>query len=444
MTQINPTDGVAAPRIAGSVDNRTSILRSFLILIIPGLAILGGLAPGFGPLFAFRLAALTYILVAFFSPLQRERAPSTFLSWATIGCFLWLGSLGLLLLFRGTNDAGSAEVLSVLIGVLLILAVLRGPFTRQMLMLWAYGWLLAYVAAAAVAVWELATGRHLPNFYVYVLDIRYWNQENVVAATLGNPNNYAFFLVVSALVCAFGRHSANGRASRISFTAGLVTAPILVFFTQSRLALALVLTVTLFAVAMRRPVWLFLAGPLGVGALIVTVENPQWILQVFGLRGSTISDALGADVSGEVRVNLFLNGMDFATRGAFLGLGPGSFEQMMLSGSPRFWTAGIINPHNLLIEVLLQYGAVVFVPLLIALTRAAVVAAGCSFNEELDRFDRTLARSVLLIVISLPVLGLMSSTTLNMSFPWVCFAFVALSAAYLEIGIVEKSERRSA
>jgi teichuronic acid biosynthesis protein TuaE len=64
--------------------------------------------------------------------------------------------------------------------------------------------------------------------------------------------------------------------------------------------------------------------------------------------------------SASVRLNLVLSGLQFTADSFGLGTGAGSFAQMIRVGDADLQTSGIVDPHNFWIEILAQYGLVVF------------------------------------------------------------------------------------
>jgi hypothetical protein len=61
--------------------------------------------------------------------------------------------------------------------------------------------------------------------------------------------------------------------------------------------------------------------------------------------------------SYSIRKNLILNGIDFFLEKPLLGHGPGSFERLSSQTKGRRSTFNMINPHNFIINLLTQFGA---------------------------------------------------------------------------------------
>ncbi len=75
----------------------------------------------------------------------------------------------------------------------------------------------------------------------------------------------------------------------------------------------------------------------------------------------TVEEFGDDNLSVGIRVNLLSNGIAFCLRSGGLGIGASGFPVWMQQGEGPFPTRGIINPHSFLVEILSQYGIVVFI-----------------------------------------------------------------------------------
>jgi O-antigen ligase len=67
-----------------------------------------------------------------------------------------------------------------------------------------------------------------------------------------------------------------------------------------------------------------------------------------------INDGTGSTF---IRINLYLNSLYTTFQSFMLGVGPGNYQYNI---NPMFNTQGIINPHNWWLEILTNYGLLVF------------------------------------------------------------------------------------
>ncbi len=408
----------------GERPRKSELFHSALVMVIPSLAVLGSLAPGIGPFFAFRISvplfALSVLMVRQSWPIH-----SRVRSVAILLCWVWLVALLALSIATQSSSSRWAEVLSVGIGLLLLASWAAGTVSADTIRVFGYGWLVAYLVTAIIAVWELISGSHLSNYFIYNdLSLPDWTETNAVASTLGNPNNYGFFLFASLIVLAVGRASTRSRFIRLIFSFALLSIPVLLYFTESRTSLALWIAVVFVYFLVQRPLITVVLTCLGAAVTLVWggyVDIAHGIMQWFGNF---------AGGSADIRVNLTLNGIDFLQETYFLGLGPGGFESRMAQGG-RFPTGGILSAHNGATEVLVQYGVIVFAALVVLLV--LLMATGWRASRAFPRGSqqRFLGVALVVAVLTLPPIVVTNSTTLTQSFPWVYLVFLVTVGIHL-------------
>lgn len=353
---------------AGVVVKREQPMRRSIIALLPTAAAFGSLFPGVGPLFAFRLMVLLLGLLA----LRHRRAATAGL--ATVGRFRLLIVLWTFVAFIGsffvpTPDAAWRALPSVVLGLVLGYTFVTFRDSKEILPILQCGWVLAFLATSAVAVREVATGVHLSNYFpsteLVAVDPR------LVASVFGNPNNYAAFLVTAFAFLVNGLMASQRRLSRYFYVALVLTAPVLLLYTGSRLSqFALVLEAAVFIGYATRRHWQTL-----VSAAVIALLS-------FSILGAKVTDSLvptlpgklqtatpskvasellggGSESSGGQRLNLYKNGLWMVANSAGLGVGPGQFEVVIASGSAPHRTGGVLSPHNAYLEVASQYGIVV-------------------------------------------------------------------------------------
>src|ERR1051326_7926243 len=192
-----PTD-VSQPTPAALRIDPVRVAVATLLVLIPITAACGPyLLPinvGGVTLYAFRtivLCALPLLLT-----LAGGRVPLTKSSlWFFSTMYAWLVWGSASLLWTPDPRIGATEVITLVFGSAAALVVVLGcelvpngiEYVRR-------GWLLAYLASAAVAVWELRTHQHLQSsFTERTPDYA----QGVLVSTFGNPNNYAAFIVLA-------------------------------------------------------------------------------------------------------------------------------------------------------------------------------------------------------------------------------------------------------
>lgn len=339
-------------------------------------------------------------------------------------CWVWLVALLGLTLARPTSDSTWPEALSVGVGLLLLLSCLIGAVATSTIASWCRGWLVAYMVTGGIAVWEIVTGNHLSNYFIYYdANLPSWTPTNAPASTLGNPNNYAFFLFASLIILSIGRALAASRLAKLSYLIPLLTIPVFLYFTESRTSLALwAVCVVVYVVAQKRVALI----ALGTLALIIAIASNGGI---FRMVTEWFGNFIGGE-SGIVRVNLALNGLDFLFETYLLGLGPGGFESRMSQGAEHP-TGGVLSAHNGAVEVVAQYGVVVFAVLITLLLLLAITGVRTFRATESGSAERQIAGALILGVVTMPPIVVTNSSTLTQSFPWVYFAFLTMIGIYI-------------
>ncbi|WP_313566111.1 O-antigen ligase family protein [Mobilicoccus sp.] len=237
---------------------------------------------------------------------------------------------------------------------------------RAPLFWWRLGWVFALGLAGSIAVWEMVTMQHL------FLDP--WPFEpRTAVATYGNPNNLGI-LTLSMLVAILAwRAGSRSRGMRAFLAVAALAAAGLVIASESRSAvLGLLIVVGLDlarrlrehpglvreVVATRRRLVASLAG-LATVVLIATFVVPPLAARnpvVRMVNAAMQPETAAADL---FRVKVSILGLRYWRESGYLGTGAGSFEPLMWN-DPNSGIAIEANLHNAFVEMLMQYGIVVF------------------------------------------------------------------------------------
>lgn len=65
--------------------------------------------------------------------------------------------------------------------------------------------------------------------------------------------------------------------------------------------------------------------------------------------------------STQIRISLIKNGIDFLKRSHYIGVGPGQFRYLELIDDKPYFTSTVVGAHFWLIELISQYGVLIFV-----------------------------------------------------------------------------------
>jgi glycosyltransferase involved in cell wall biosynthesis len=383
-----------------------SLVDNFIVYLLPLTAALG---PYLLPLhvlginaYAFRLLVICACLYVVVTTVHRRSSRLT--RWS--GLYALLGAVWILWGVAAHLWAAKTSHLFDLLDVILgfaaavpIVLLSDGNADARLHSL-RLGWVSAYVVDAVVAVWELASNHHLPGYYASHASP--WKLHHVVMATFENPNNYSAFVTLSLPFLWWSFVLASGIRKYV-YGFWFLTIPALLALTAGRLGILgvgieLILLVVIYVRSLRS----MLAAAGGLLSMYVifrlcllfSASDQEKITHSFSTPAFAGHEPLGS--IGE-RINLVRNGLHFVRLSHGLGFGPGSFEYLMSHGFGIYPTGGIINPHNFWIEVLVEYGVIVFLGLVFCLT-AVALAAFRHLRHQLASTSNTQTASAAVVV----------------------------------------------
>ncbi len=376
---------------------------------------------------AFRLLSSAVVVWAVLSkgprtPIARvERAffvfVLMFLGWGLVS-LLWTPDL----------ESGASEYLSAALSLAAAAAAVRLIRRHPMLItVFARAWAFGFAATAAVAAWEVGSRTHLPgSFYTAALPYLGTRQEfEWVASTFNNPNDYAAYLLVSMPIVLFALRPAKAAVLRATFVALWA---FLLWKAESRTGI--LGGVILVAV------WLALASGSRAATRsrkfrVIVVATCLALALAAGLLIflGELAPQLGLHIapSDQGRVDLSLFTLTEAIDSGGLGRGAGSIEILAAQSSEGWQGSAFSNPHNMGLEVLAQYGIIVFGALV--WTASTLLFASVRLRRSTSEFDVQASRVIITGLAALAAWSLASSSTLQSQPFWLALAyFVALGA----------------
>lgn len=412
-----------------------------LLALVAALPVTAALGPYLLPipvaginLFAYRLLSLLIIAISLVTA-QR-------LTWTSVPVargYLFLGSLWVLWATLASLWAPDllrafTELLALGVGFSTAFAILqlqRG--SRRFTSALQKGWVLAFVAVGLIAVWELTTGNHLPSHKVEHTSAA--ALEGVAMATFNNPNNYAAFLILSFPFLYVSYRSTGLRIGKVFYAGLLLALPAFLVTTASRVAAtgfaAQFVTCWILDRKGRRFLSLYSAAfVVAFGAMVVLyADQIRLVLKVVRVVGG------GVDAGSSImrRWNLTLSGIWFAFQSGGLGMGPGSFELLVRDGVSPFYTGDLHTPHNFFIEVLSQYGILVFsvfVGWLVFLARRLLDLRDTARHIDDSRMFQ-LATALLVGLVGYPFAALANSAYMLTSTHWMFWITVLVAVVGL-------------
>ena len=392
---------------------------SVLLFLMPVVASLGSVV-SIGGFAAARPLAAVLVVVTFLVTPRWNRVSI----WIVVLIVCWL--VWGLVMPHGTD--AFKRLLSIALSLASVLAFVLYPWTRERLRLLGRAWLFAWIVAVIPAIYEIVSGKHLPN---YLSSSPGWVRESSddIASYFVNPNPFAYFLCAAMAVFIMASRLEKRWVRNVMLVCCALS-PVIIYPTNSRLVLAVSLVMLVWMVATRevvRPRLKLLTAvsvTLVMVAVVVLISSPAIMNRIFN----------SFEGSGSDRLKLYMNAIWMFLSTFGLGIGPGMFENTIRRNRVPYITHEAVNPHSGVFEILSQYGF-----LLAALVGAALIAVAWRGMRGIGRIDeapeyRMIRQGVVITAIMIPVLSFGDSTFLDSPIAWIQVAtLLGFYCAYRQI-----------
>ena len=392
---------------------------SVLLFLMPVVASLGSVV-SIGGFAAARPLAAVLVVVTFLVTPRWNRVSI----WIVVLIVCWL--VWGLVMPHGTD--AFKRLLSIALSLASVLAFVLYPWTRERLRLLGRAWLFAWFVAVIPAIYEIVSGKHLPN---YLSSSPGWVRESSddIASYFVNPNPFAYFLCAAMAVFVMASRLEKRWVRNVMLVCCALS-PVIIYPTDSRLVLAVSLVMLVWMVATRevvRPRLKLLTAvsvTLVMVAVVVLISSPAIMNRIFN----------SFEGSGSDRLKLYMNAIWMFLSTFGLGIGPGMFENTMRRNRVPYITHEAVNPHSGVFEILSQYGF-----LIAALVGAALIAVAWRGMRGIGRIDeapeyRMIRQGVVITAIMIPVLSFGDSTFLDSPIAWIQVAtLLGFYCAYRQI-----------
>ncbi|WP_454965376.1 O-antigen ligase family protein [Arachnia propionica] len=390
-----------------------------LLFLMPVVASLGSVV-SIGGFAAARPLAAVLVVVTFLVTPRWNRVSI----WIVVLIVCWL--VWGLVMPHGTD--AFKRLLSIALSLASVLAFVLYPWTRERLRLLGRAWLFAWIVAVIPAIYEIVSGKHLPN---YLSSSPGWVRESSddIASYFVNPNPFAYFLCAAMAVFIMASRLEKRWVRNVMLVCCALS-PVIIYPTDSRLVLAVSLVMLVWMVATRevvRPRLKLLTAvsvTLVMVAVVVLISSPAIMNRIFN----------SFEGSGSDRLKLYMNAIWMFLSTFGLGIGPGMFENTMRRNRVPYITHEAVNPHSGVFEILSQYGF-----LIAALVGAALIAVAWRGMRGIGRIDeapeyRMIRQGVVITAIMIPVLSFGDSTFLDSPIAWIQVAtLLGFYCAYRQI-----------
>ena len=390
-----------------------------LALLATGVEVGGSLQPS--RVLIVASAVLMLIRGRLFGNLTR---PTRLFVLMAVGWLLW-GTTSLF--WTPDLSNGIREIIGICLGFLTVVTLLNlARSTPDVLRMIRLGWVASFLFTVPIVIYEIVTDQHLPNSYGQLTTGGLENAPITYASTtFGNRNTYMAFVVMALPFVLWSFHAARGRLRKGFYLALVVGTVSLIVLTGSRLGIA--------AAVIELLVWFLLTFNFrrfhSVVTIVLLVSVLAWgFVQISNasvlVQIRILNAGMYEDQSANRRSALYMNGMQFILRTAGIGVGAGGFQQSIENGQDLYDTGGVIDPHNLFLEVFSQYGLVVgglffgwliycFKIMVSGLRRKRLAGSG-----ELE----LAAKHGVILMLALPAVFLLNSAFLTFTIFWMAVA----------------------
>ena len=393
-------------------------------------------------IFPFRILLVSLWILFVTKALTRGKlkVPVARIKSYTLFLGLWMAYAVISLAWAISKEDAIRHMVFLFMGISVIFFAVYYLRTREDLQKLYWIWVGVSFFLVLLGLWEHLTGQHLPvsgyseerlaSLAPYVAA----QVRRVPTGVFWNPNDYATFLALSfPFFSGYIRYSSKMWIRLAAIGAALATF-YLILLTGSRAnLLAVVLEVVflvLFMTKLTQKVKVMLSGALALGVAFALSPGPiQAIVQKVSEQLISIPTEIKAGTaSAAIRLNLVRNGFYFLYRTAGFGVGAGNAEYWMAKFS-HYDTAGILNPHNWWLEILINYGLPVFfgyVAMYIGLLRRL----WRHWRTSNDNAERMITEALLVGLVGFALASVSSSSIMAFHPQWLFFAFIFAFVSY--------------
>jgi len=339
-------------------------------------------------------------------------------------CF-WLGYAVLSLAWAISKEAAVRNIIFLFMGFSVIFFSTYYFRAKKDLQILYNLWLTVFGILILVGFWEHLTGCHLPvSAFFGETRSRFMFMPT---GFFHNPNDYATFLTLSI---PFGigiiRYSCK-KYLRFFGLCSILGALYLIVAAGSRANMIAVLFelifIFIFILNLKRKFKLVITVTICVILLFAFLPNPiqEFFSQTTGeLNSVLIQTKLMAGSIG-ARINLVRNGLLFIYSTVGFGVGAGNAEYYMAHFA-QYYTAGILNPHNWWLEILIDYGILVFIGYVIFYI-GIIRNLWKLYHEKQTKEEKMICEALLVSLVGFFFASISSSSIMAFKPQWLLFAF---------------------
>lgn len=369
------------------------------IITIVSLCILASIHVARLSYIVISILLVIYILYYFINPIHRNNMKP--ISSVQVFFYFWVLFATLQLLISPHHQSTWEHYRSLIFGILVIFLITRFVNTLEKLKILYLVWGTCVLATIFVAYWEIFTGNSL-------LPMTAYPHLNVATVGFFNHNNYSFFLGLSLPIIFYWL---RGNFIYQLIALFIITSTYYIVYTNNTRSVLVVLLITsifplintIFVDKKQSVSRLFGI----VTLLVVVIFNVDFIKNTI----ESISTLNFIDDSINLRKQLFLSGFAIFKENPIFGVGPGNSEYYMPNIGDKV--------HNFWLEILINYGILIFIGLISFFIYFIYVFLKCSSKEVRKMVWPILWSTIIFIPISST-----PSSVFNFQILWLYFGLM--------------------
>lgn len=413
----------------------------FFLMVISGFLGATFLPIPVGPvtLFPFRLLfALLWILfcVHVFVDRGKVEIPQK-VKWYLLFFGLWLVYGVLSFAWSQAKYDAFKQLVFLFIGISIVFFAFQYVRTQRDLVVFFFIWLTVFIFFSVHGLYEHVSGLHLWTSNLFG-DPRPWVRYTPTGFFY-NQNDFATFLALSLpFVFSFFRYTKRYYAKAFAVGSALL-ALYLIVLTGSRANLLAITVGTCFILVcltnIRGKLKAIIALVfLGLIVLQTSDVAQQMLLRAVEEISSLFATASERDNSISVRTNLIKNGIFFVLSTFGFGVGAGNAEHWIANYS-IFSTGHIVNLHNWWMEILVNYGALVFTGYIV-MYLSLIKRIWEIWRASKDRRSKMISEALLVSLVTFFLASTSSSSIMAFKPQWYLFAFAIAFLNLYRKGVV--------
>lgn len=390
-----------------------------IVFLIIFLLWLGGLGGSLQP------SRLLLLIAPFLVPMLSKVPHISFNKEIRFGIKMyafWLIYGIITLLWSVDSLAGlTSEIIVMFIGMLSIVVFpifLRND--KKSLKVIRNAWIFGFICTLPIAFYEISTMQH----FSYLEEERLLGGLGVYAPFasifFGNYNNYCVYICFCFPFLFWALIETPHKIWKIIYGALVGVGILIIFINTNRTSLVVIALYLLCFIRFKIKSVLTI---LGVLVLVIVLYNylPESLRSTLDmLYNYRVNVDYSEDESSKLRRGVFEEGVRFLVESAGFGSGAGSFEEMMLR-SPKY--DGISNPHNLFLEIFVQYGVIVFG---LFIYWFWLILKKIYKNTSLNGYSK---RILYMAIFTIPITGIINSAALGYTVWWIYFSSLMMIAS---------------